>query len=173
MWLKSAGLIHLSYNISAPNIPIEHYCDKKSFKVFGIDIGLLGVMSHLPLKSILDEDRLFSEFKGALTENFVAQQLTAHGYDRFDYWTSASTAEVDFVVDEELSIFPLEVKAGVNIGHKKSLMTYNEKYNPDILSRASLLNLSVDGKLINYPIYAIHLFPKLSNQSIALITKSV
>src|SRR5579863_2267167 len=157
IWLKDAGLIHLSYNISTPKIPIEHYCDKKSFKVFGIDTGLLGAMSRIPLKAILEEDRLFSEFKGALTENFVAQQLTAHGHDRLYYWTSAGAAEVDFVVDEELSIFPLEVKAGVNVAHKKSLMAYNEKYNPGVLSRASLLNLSLDGKLLNYPLYAIHL----------------
>ncbi|MCC2625968.1 MAG: hypothetical protein K0R14_1841 [Burkholderiales bacterium] len=162
LWLKDAGLIHLSYNISTPKTPIEHYCDKKSFKVFGIDTGLLSTMSRIPLTSILAEDKLFSEFKGALTENFVAQQLTAYGHDRLYYWTSSGTAEVDFVIDEDLCIFPLEVKAGVNVAQKKSLIAYNEKYNPQVLSRASLLNLSLDGKLINYPLYAMHLFPKLS-----------
>lgn len=162
LWLHDAGLIHLSYNISTPKIPIEHYCDKKNFKVFALDIGLLGTMSRIPLKSILDEHKLFTEFKGALTENFVAQQLIVHGHDRLYYWTSDGIAEVDFIIDEDLSLFPLEVKSGTNVSHKKSLMLYAEKYNPPILSRTSLLNLSLDGNLINYPLYAIHTFPKLS-----------
>lgn len=161
-WLKDAGLIYLSYCISTPKIPIEHYCDKKIFKVFGIDVGLLSTMSRIPAKAILDEHFLFTEFKGALTENYVAQQLVTNGQDNLYYWESSGTAEVDFVIDHDLDIFPLEVKSGINISRKKSLKIYDEKYAPKVLSRASLLNLSRDGKLLNYPLYAIHLFPKLS-----------
>ncbi len=164
-WLKDAGLIHLSYQISAPKIPIEHYCDKRNFKVFGLDTGLLSTMSRIPIDAILDEHKLFSEFKGALTENFIAQQLVTHGYDHLYYWVSEGVAEVDFVIDHELSIFPLEVKSGMAVGHKKSLKIYDEKYTPHVLSRTSLQNLSRDGKIINYPLYAIHLFPLLSSSS--------
>src|SRR3990167_4528187 len=110
-WLKDAGLIYLSYAISKPAIPIEHYCDKKCFKVFGIDTGLLSTMSRVPAKAILEGDALLTEFKGALTENFVAQQLVTHGHDRLYYWASEGIAEVDFVIDEDLKIYPLEVKS--------------------------------------------------------------
>ncbi len=119
-------------------------------------------MSRIPAKAILDEHFLFTEFKGALTENYVAQQLVTNGQDHLYYWESSGTAEVDFVIDHDLDIFPLEVKSGINISRKKSLKIYDEKYTPKVLSRASLLNLSRDGKLLNYPLYAIHLFPKLS-----------
>lgn len=162
-WLKDAGLIYLSYQISTPKIPIEHYCEKKNFKVFGLDTGLLSTMSRIPLDAILHEHKLFSEFKGALTENFIAQQLVTHGCDHLYYWVSDGIAEVDFVIDHDLSIFPLEVKAGMTVGHKKSLKIYDEKYTPKTLSRTSLQNLSYDGKIINYPLYAIYLFPRLSD----------
>src|SRR3989338_8159682 len=161
-WLKDAGLIYLSYQISTPKIPIEHYCDKKNFKVFGIDMGLLSTMARVPADAILHEHQLFSEFKGALTENFIAQQLMTYGNDHLYYWASDGVAEVDFVIDHDLSVLPLEVKSGVTVGHKKSLKVYDEKYAPTVLSRASLKNLSRDGKIINYPLYAIHLFPMLS-----------
>jgi hypothetical protein len=163
-WLKDAGLIYLSYQISTPKIPIEHYCEKKNFKVFGLDTGLLSTMSRIPADAILHEHKLFSEFKGAITENFIAQQLITHGYDHLYYWVSEGIAEVDFVIDHDLSIFPLEVKSGMTVGHKKSLKIYDEKYTPKILSRTSLQNLSHDGKIINYPLYAIHLFPMLSDK---------
>ncbi|HLB57424.1 MAG TPA: DUF4143 domain-containing protein, partial [Gammaproteobacteria bacterium] len=110
-WLKDAGLIYMSYVISKPAIPIEHYCDKKCFKVFGIDTGLLATMSRVPAKAILEGDALLTEFKGALTENFVAQQLVTHGHDRLYYWASEGIAEVDFVIDVDLKIYPLEVKS--------------------------------------------------------------
>jgi predicted AAA+ superfamily ATPase len=87
--------------------------------VFGLDIGLLSTMSRIPADAILHEHKLFSEFKGALTENFVAQQLITHEYDHLYYWVSEGIAEVDFVIDHDLSIFPLEVKSGMTVGHKK------------------------------------------------------
>jgi len=119
-------------------------------------------MSRLPIDLILKEESLFSEFKGAFTENFVAQQLVTHGETHLYYWSSDGTAEVDFIIDHSLSLLPLEVKSGTSVGRKKSLKIYDEKYHPTVLSRTSLQNLLLNGKIINYPLYAIHLFPKLS-----------
>ena len=157
-WLTDAGLIYKTFNISTPKIPINSYADKNTYKIYMLDIGLLGYMSRLPAKIIMQQHQLFVEFKGALTENFVAQELIANRFDRVYYWTSRGMAEVDFVLPYKLEIYPLEVKAGIST-HKKSLLVYGEKYKPKILSRTTLMNLKKDGKLCNYPLYIVSLFP--------------
>jgi predicted AAA+ superfamily ATPase len=163
-WLKNAGLIIKANNISIPKLPLDTYSDKQVFKIFLLDIGLLGAMSKLDPRIILDENRLFQEFKGALTENFVALELHEKHFDKLYYWKSKGMAEVDFVISTEQHIFPLEVKAGFS-KNKKSLLVYDKKFSKrknfsGVLSRTSLRNFAFDGKVINYPLYAICLFPR-------------
>jgi predicted AAA+ superfamily ATPase len=162
-WLKRAGLIIKSNHISTPKLPLDAYADKQAFKVFLFDVGLLGTMSKLDPRIILEGDQLFQEFKGALVENFVAIELHDQHFDELYYWTSEGVAEVDFVISKEHQIFPLEVKSGSS-KKKKSLTVYDEKFSKEenaalVLSRASLRNFTLDGKLVNYPLYAISLFP--------------
>ncbi len=163
-WLKSAGLIIRANHISTPKLPLDAYADKQAFKVFLLDVGLLGAMSKLDPRIILEGDLLFQEFKGALTENFVALELHDKHFDELYYWTSEGMAEVDFIISTEHHVFPLEVKAGFS-KKKKSLTVYDEKFSkeenfPLVLSRASLRNFATGGKLVNYPLYAISLFPR-------------
>lgn len=163
-WLKSAGLIIRANHISTPKLPLDAYADKQAFKVFLLDVGLLGAMSKLEPRIILEGDLLFQEFKGALTENFVALELHDKHFDELYYWTSEGIAEVDFVISSEHQVFPLEVKSGFS-KKKKSLTVYDEKFSkeensPSVLSRASLRNFAIGGKLVNYPLYAISLFPR-------------
>ena len=108
----------------------------------------------------MDSNRLFSEYNGAFTENYVAQELTANGNKALYYWASDAIAEVDFVIAHNEEIFPLEVKAGTS-KYKKSLTAFGEKYGSRILSMATLRNFKQDGKVCNYPLYAVSLFPKV------------
>lgn len=165
-WLKSAGLIIKANHISIPKLPLDAYSDKQAFKVYLLDIGLLGAMSKLDPRIILEGDQLFQEFKGSLTENYVAVELHDKYFEELYYWTTEGIAEVDFVISKEQQIFPLEVKAGYS-KKKKSLLVYDEKFSkdecaPPVLSRASLRNFALDGKIVNYPLYAICLFPRFS-----------
>jgi predicted AAA+ superfamily ATPase len=157
-WLFDAGLIYKSYNISMPGIPLISYAITNFFKVFLLDVGLLGAMSNLSPGSIIKGNSIFTHFHGALVENYVVQQLWDKLPGGVFYWTSSGKAEVDFVFSVDDRIYPLEAKAGVN-PQSKSLKVYNEKYKPGVLSRTSLLNLKKDGNICNYPLYAISLFP--------------
>jgi uncharacterized protein len=158
-WLVDAGLIYKSYNISVPKIPVDNYINKNIYKIYMLDVGLLGYMSRLPVNIMIEQNQLFVAFKGALTENLVVQELIANGrFDKMYYWASEGLAEVDFVLPYNLDIYPLEVKAGVAT-RKKSLLVYNEKFKPKISSRATLMNLKQDGVIYNYPLYLIGLFP--------------
>ncbi len=165
-WLDDAGLIIKAYNISKPSLPLMAYANRNAFKIFALDVGLLGAMSRLDPEIILEKDRLFNEFHGALTENYVAQELKTNFSSELYYWTSEGTAEVDFVISEKQNVYPLEVKAGVS-RKKKSLLVYEKKYNgqeyaPFVLSRATLRNFHHDGMIVNYPLYAVSRFPYLA-----------
>jgi hypothetical protein len=153
-WLLDAGLIHKSHLIESPKFPLSAYADNSAFKIFLVDVGLLGAQSNLAPQIILEGDLLFTEFKGAITENFVAQELIATKNKLAYYWTSEGTAEVDFLIEEDHLIYPLEVKAGSST-KKKSLNVYKQKYNPEKLIRSSTMNLKHDGDLYNYPLYFI------------------
>jgi predicted AAA+ superfamily ATPase len=159
-WLVDAGLIYKSFNISTPKIPVANYANKNIYKIYMLDVGLLGYMSRLPIDIMVREHQLFVEFKGALTENFVAQELISSRFDKLYYWSSEGQAEVDFVLPYELEVYPLEVKAGIST-RKKSLLAYGEKYQTKILSRATLMNLKKNGVICNYPLYLVSLFPIL------------
>lgn len=155
-WLSDAGLIYKNYNMATPKLPLMAYANKNAFKVFLLDVGLLSAMSHIPAKLVIEENGLFSEFNGAFTENFIAQELAAQ-HQQLYYWTSEGTAEIDFVIENDLTVFPLEVKAGVS-RRKKSLLVYGEKYRPKYLLRTSLMNSKKDGMICNFPLYLISQF---------------
>lgn len=165
-WLKNAGLIIKAKAISTPKLPLDAYSNKQAFKIYLLDIGLLGAMSKLDPRIILQGEELFQEFKGSLTENFVATELHDKHFEELYYWASEGIAEVDFILASEQKIFPFEVKAGIS-KMKKSLLVYGQKFSdeefsPVVLSRATLRNFAFDGKIINYPLYACSLFPKFS-----------
>lgn len=157
-WLSDAGLIHKSYLAESPKFPLSAYADNNIFKIFLSDVGLLGAQSNLSPHTIIDGDHLFTEFKGALTENYVAQELIATKQKELYYWTSEGTAEIDFLIEGEHEIYPLEVKAGAS-QKKKSLLVYNQKHTPSKLIRATTMNLKHDGDIYNYPLYLISQFP--------------
>ena len=157
-WLADAGLIHKSYLVEAPKFPLSAYADTNTFKIFLEDVGLLGAQSNLSPQIMIDGDRLFTEFKGALTENYVAQELIASKRRKPYYWASEGIAEIDFLIEEDHEIYPLEVKAGAS-QKKKSLLVYHQKYAPSKLIRATSMNLKHDGNIYNYPLYLISRCP--------------
>jgi predicted AAA+ superfamily ATPase len=157
-WLIDAGLIHKSFLVNAPKFPLSAYADNDIFKIFLLDVGLLGAQSHLAPQTVIDGNALFMEFKGALTENFIAQELTVSRQNGLYYWASEGTAEIDFLLESDHEIVPLEVKAGEN-QKKKSLLVYGQKYSPSKLVRATAMNLTHDGAIYNYPLYMISRFP--------------
>lgn len=153
-WLVDAGLLHKSHLVEAPKFPLSAYANTDAFKIFLLDVGLLGAQSGLSQQAIIDGNSLFTEFKGSLTENYVAQELLASKARKLYYWTSAGTAEVDFLIETDHEILPLEVKSGES-QKKKSLTVYGQKYEPTKLLRTSLMNLKADGQVINYPLYLV------------------
>ncbi len=152
-WLMEAGLIYKVPLISTPKIPLSAYTDLNAFKVYLVDVGLLGAMSNLSAKTILHENELFQEFRGAIAENYVAQELIHSEYALF-YWTSEGKAELDFIIEQDDAIYPLEVKSG-NSSKKKSLRVYGDTYHPKMLIRSSPMNLKKDGVILNCPLYLI------------------
>ena len=155
MWLSDCGLVHKVSRINAPNIPLKAYEDLKAFKLFIVDVGLLGAMVGLNQRTLLNGNELFTEFKGALTEQYVMQQLVVNQDLGIYYYTNdRNTCEVDFIVDNGDNIIPLEVKAEINL-KAKSLKTYREKFKPEISIRSSMADYSEEIGLINLPLYAI------------------
>jgi len=152
-WLIEAGLIYKVQLISTPKIPLSAYADMNAFKIYLLDVGLLGAMAHLSAKTLLHDNELFQEFRGAIAENYVAQELVHSQYLLF-YWTSEGKAEVDFILEQDEFIYPLEVKSG-NSSKKKSLKVYDDIYNPPMLIRCSPMNLKKDGNVLNCPLYLI------------------
>lgn len=159
IWLEDNSLIHRSYRASKPNLPLSGYMDSNIYKVFLLDIGLLGAMSKIDMKSILFGNKIFTDFKGAFTENFVAQELKSIGNNLY-YWESNGKAEVDFLIESEGKIRPIEVKAGISTKNK-SLKEYGKRYSPDKLIRTNLLNLSINDKITNIPLYALSILHRI------------
>jgi len=151
-WLLDCGLLYKVKQVSKPFTPLVSY-ETTFFKIFIHDIGLLSTKTELDVKTLLDGDRVFQEFKGALTEQYVLQEMTANGITPF-YWSSNGTAEVDFVFKYESDILPLEVKAEENL-QSKSLKVYSEKFNPAVCLRTSMRDYRRESWLINIPLYAI------------------
>jgi len=163
-WLLDAGLIYRAVNITAPKIPLPVYGDSNAFKLYLNDVGLLGALSNLESRTVVQGNELFTEFKGALTENFVASNLAMRSENKLYYWTSGNTAEIDFITQHEGKLYPVEVKSGQS-GRKKSLQVYEGRYHPALLERFSTMNLRCDGRLCNYPLYLIERYPLKLNDS--------
>ena len=155
MWLSDCGLIHKVSRVNSGNIPLKAYEDLKAFKLFLVDIGLLGCMSGLHQRTLLNRNSLFTEFKGALTEQYVCQQLqTFEDVGIYYYTNERNSCEVDFILDNGKNIIPIEVKAETNL-KAKSLKTYIEKYAPEIALRASMTDYKQEALLTNIPLYAV------------------
>ena len=155
LWLTDCGLVHKVHRVTAPSLPLKAYEDLKAFKLFLVDVGLLSCMVGLRQDVLLDGNELFKEFKGALTEQYVLQQLkTVKGLNIY-YWTAdRGTAEVDFVIDNGTDIIPVEVKAETNL-QAKSLKVYRDKFQPQLSVRTSMADYKKDDWLLNLPLWAI------------------
>lgn len=162
LWLSDCGLVHRVSRVNAPGIPLRAYEDMKAFKLFALDVGLLGCMTGLHQRTLLDGNALFVEFKGALTEQYVCQQLKTLADLELCYYTNdRGSCEVDFVVDTGGRVMPLEVKAETNL-RAKSLKTYREKFSPELAIRTSMADYRKEDGLVNLPLYAIGQIGSLS-----------
>ena len=155
LWLSDCGLVHKVNRVTVPNLPLKAYEDLRAFKLFFVDIGLLSCLAGLRQNVLLDGNELFKEFKGALTEQYVLQELKTRKGIQCCYWTAErGTAEVDFVVDDGADVFPIEVKAEINL-QAKSLKVFHEKYRPAKSIRTSMADYKDEGWLINLPLWAV------------------
>lgn len=155
LWLLDCGLLHKVNRTGKPDMPLMAYLDQSAFKLYMLDVGLLSAKSALDLKTLLTGNRVFEEFKGALTEQYVLSQLLADCNVNPFYWTAErATAEVDFVFQQGKDIIPVEVKAEENL-KAKSLRQYAEKYHPRIALRISMSDYRAEEWLTNIPLYAI------------------
>lgn len=155
LWLIDCGLVHKVQRVTAPSLPLKAYEDLKAFKLFVLDVGLLSSMVRLNQSVLLNGNDLFKEFKGALTEQFVLQQLITSKELETYYWTNdRGNAEVDFLVDTGNRVVPVEVKAEENL-RAKSLRTYHDKYKPKVSVRAAMSDYKKEDWLLNLPLWAI------------------
>ena len=162
MWLSDCGLIHKISRVKSVGIPLKAYEDLKAFKLFLVDIGLLGCITGLSIQTILYKNELFTEFKGAITEQYVCQQLKSVSDLGLYYYTNdRGSCEIDFVVDTGEQVIPLEVKAEINL-KAKSLKTYREKFNPKLSIRMSMADYKAEDGLINLPLYMAEEFFHMS-----------
>lgn len=154
-WLVDSGLVYRVHKVNEPHIPLSAYKEFSFFKLFFVDIGLLGAMSELDLHSIIEGNRLFVEFKGAFTEQYVLQQIISDtDYSPYYYSTESANFEQDFLIQKGMDAVPIEVKAETNI-HSQSLKAFYNKYHPDTSIRLSLLNYKDQGWMVNIPLYAV------------------
>ncbi len=164
-WLTGCGLVHKVCRVTKPGVPLFAYLDSGAFKLYALDIGLLGASSRLEPETLLDGNALFTEFKGALAEQFVHQQLVSHAGLKPCYWSrTKGSAEVDFLVELGGDVLPLEVKASENL-QAKSLVSYRDRYKPRISLRTSLSPYREESWLRNIPLYAVHMIREIAGKS--------
>lgn len=155
LWLSDCGLVHKVNRVNMPHLPLKAYEDGKAFKLFVVDVGLLGCMAGLGQRTLLDGNGLFVEFKGALTEQYVLQQLVTKAELQIYYYTNErGSCEIDFLVDDGERAIPLEVKAEENL-RAKSLRTYKEKFQPELSIRTSMADYRKEDWMVNLPLYAV------------------
>ncbi|OGF45519.1 MAG: ATPase [Candidatus Firestonebacteria bacterium RIFOXYC2_FULL_39_67] len=163
-WLSDYGLSSGVKRIRKPGIPLKAYEDNSIFKLYISDVGLLGALCGLDAKSLLEGNRIFTEFKGALSEQYVFQELKTLKDIHISYWTAEKgLAEVDFIVQSEGKVIPFEVKAEENL-KAKSLRSYRDLYKPSIAVRASMSGFKKDQGLLNIPLYLISCFQRIIRQ---------
>lgn len=154
-WLLDCGLIKKVYRVNKPSMPLKAYIDFSAFKLFLVDIGLLGALSELDAESILEGNEIFVEFKGALTEQYVLQQLVSDtAYTPYYYASEKSTYEMDFMIQKGKQVVPVEVKAEENL-RSQSLKAYCNKYEPECAVRVSMSDYREQDWMINLPLYAV------------------
>ncbi len=154
-WLVDCGLLLKIHRVSKPSIPLIAYQDLSVFKLFLLDVGLLAAMGGIQINSLLNGDAVFTEFKGALTEQYVMQQLRNDSNRYIGYWTNErSTSEVDFIVQNKGDIIPYEVKSGENL-RAKSFRLFCEKYTPENAVRTALTHYREEDWMTNVPLYGI------------------
>lgn len=157
-WLQDCGLIKKVYNVSKPAMPLKAYIEFSAFKLFLLDVGILGALSDLDMKSILEGNSIFIEFKGALTEQYVLQQLIADTeYTPYYYAESKSEGEIDFLIQKGSDVVPIEVKAEENL-RAKSLKVYCEKYRPNLAIRTSMSDYREQEWMVNMPLWMVSKF---------------
>lgn len=155
MWLCDCGLIYKVGRVNSGAIPLKAYEDLKAFKLFVLDVGLLGCMTAINQSVLLNGNELFVEFKGALTEQYVCQQFKAlPDIGIYYYNNDRNTCEVDFVIDVGDKAIPVEVKAEENL-KAKSLKSYRDRFSPEISVRTSMADYRQDDRFINLPLYMI------------------
>ena len=163
-WLIDSGLVHKVCRVSKPGMPLKAYAEANVFKLFVTDVGLLGAMVDIDKKSILEGNRIFEEFKGALTEQYVLQEILTF-QDLFVYYWSAekSMAEIDFVIQHQGEVFPIEVKAEENL-RAKSLRSFYQRFHPRLALRFSMSDFREEDWLTNVPLYAVYHFMNSINK---------
>jgi predicted AAA+ superfamily ATPase len=166
-WLIRSGLVHQIKLISKPSIPLSAYDDESAFKLYALDVGIMRKMAKLSPMAYMEGSRLFTEFKGAMIENYVLQSLVTQFEVTPRYWTSGNTAEVDFVIQYQNEIIPIEVKSDENV-KSRSLTEFHRKYHPKLRIRYSLKNLSYQDGLLNIPHfmsdYTLELIQKITQE---------
>ena len=160
-WLVDYGAVLKVPRATALRHPLSSYEDLSAFKLYCVDVGLLGAMADLDMRAVTRGSLLFTEFKGAMTEQYVAQELVCKGYAPA-YWSAeAGTAEVDFALSKRDAIVPIEVKAGENL-RSKSLRVACDKYAIGRAVRTSLAAYRDEGRLVNIPLWGIGQFDSLA-----------
>ena len=150
-WLNDANLIYKIYNVKKPSIPLIAYNDLSSFKIYMNDVGLLRRMSNLNSRIVVEGNKLFEEFKGALTENYILNVL-CYIFDTVPNHFTFDRHEIDFLIQHQNRVIPIEVKSG-NSTNNASLSRYNIKFNNELSIRFSMNNLKKDGKIVNIPLF--------------------
>lgn len=163
-WLIDSGLVHKVCRVSKPGMPLKAYAEANVFKLFVTDVGLLGAMVDIDKKSILEGNRIFEEFKGALTEQYVLQEILTFQDLFVYYWsTEKSMAEIDFVIQHQGEVFPIEVKAEENL-RAKSLRSFYQRFHPRLALRFSMSDFREEDWLTNVPLYAVYHFMNSINK---------
>ncbi len=151
-WLVLSGLVNRTYEVGTPRMPLAAYKNSSAFKLYLVDSGLLRTKLHLSPLTIMQGDKLFTEFKGILTENYVLQSLSRQFGNEIFYWTSGNQAEIEFVLKKNNLIIPIEVKSSLST-KSKSLSEYRKRNQPELSLRLSLKNVEINGDLVNIPLY--------------------
>lgn len=152
-WLNDANLIYKVYNVNKPALPLKAYNDLSAFKIYMLDIGLLRKMSNLDSRIVIEKNKLFEEFKGAFVENYVLNMLTKK-YEIVPNYYSFNRHEIDFIIQNNNMIIPIEVKSNKSINNT-SLTRYNEKNKNELSIRFSMNNIAKDGKILNIPLFLV------------------
>jgi len=162
-WLVLSGLINRTFEVQTPRLPLAAYKNSSAFKLYMVDSGLLRTKLRLSPLTILQGDKLFTEFKGVLTENYVLQSLIRQFGNEIFYWTSGNQAEIEFMLEKNGLIIPFEVKSSISV-KSKSLSEYRKTNQPRLSVRLSLKNVEENDDLVNFPLYLADYISTLISQ---------